>query len=60
MEGQSLRWTAVSNLMDGGLLPADRPIVDALQPLVDQPKTDQPKTDQPKTDQQIVSSKSTL
>jgi 8-oxo-dGTP diphosphatase len=50
MEGQSLRWTAVSNLMDGGLLPADRPIVDALQPLVDQPKIDQ----------QIVSSKSTL
>lgn len=29
-EGQALRWEAVDELMDVGLLPADRPIVDAL------------------------------
>ncbi len=29
-EGQALRWAAVDELMEAGLLPADRPIVDAL------------------------------
>ena len=34
LEGQPLRWVPVSELMDGGLLPADRPIVDALQQII--------------------------
>jgi 8-oxo-dGTP diphosphatase len=36
MEGQSLRWKAVSRLLDGGLLPADLPVVDALKKIIDQ------------------------
>jgi len=31
LEGQALRWAAVGQLMEIGLLPADLPIVDALQ-----------------------------
>ena len=39
MEGQSLRWTAVAELMDAGLLPADLPIVEMLQQIVSSKST---------------------
>jgi len=31
IEGQPLRWVGVSQLMESGLLPADRPIAEALR-----------------------------
>ena len=31
LEGQPLRWVAVDQLMEAGLLPADRPIAEALR-----------------------------
>jgi 8-oxo-dGTP diphosphatase len=31
LEGQPLRWEAVDRLLEAGLLPADRPIVDAIK-----------------------------
>lgn len=34
-EGQALRWVAVENLMDAGLLPADEPIIRAVRALTD-------------------------
>jgi len=39
MEGQSLQWIAVSELMDAGLLPADLPIVQILQQTVSSKST---------------------
>lgn len=33
LEGQPLRWESLGNLLDVGLLPADRPIVEALESL---------------------------
>lgn len=33
LEGQPLRWESLGNLLDVGLLPADRPIVEALASL---------------------------
>jgi 8-oxo-dGTP diphosphatase len=39
LEGQPLQWTAVPELMDAGLLPADLPIVERLQQIVSSKST---------------------
>ena len=31
LEGQALRWSPIDGLLESGLLPADKPIVDALR-----------------------------